>query len=149
MVSGVQTDGLVDNDLRPRILHLLDYLDAVRALREVPIRDVENYDDALWWVGRLPDHPSIRLGNLPDNAWLRIQKVEVPPPPDVLPELVEYIETADAISAIIEPSLPEDLDQRFDHDVDRYVELVDTFETWRDAHWRPWAADAGPAYAAP
>ena len=37
--------------IRSRAVRLLEYLEAVRGLREQPVRDVAEYQDRRWWAG--------------------------------------------------------------------------------------------------
>ena len=43
---------LTDPTVLPRAIRLVEYLEAVRNLREQPIRDVAEYRDRRWWAGR-------------------------------------------------------------------------------------------------
>jgi hypothetical protein len=51
----------IDMTIRPRAVRLLEYLEAVRGLREQPVRDVAEYQDRRWWAGEIPEHPSCVL----------------------------------------------------------------------------------------
>ena len=50
-----------DMTIRPRAVRLLEYLEAVRGLREQPVRDVAGYQDRRWWAGDVPAHPACVL----------------------------------------------------------------------------------------
>ena len=52
---------MTDTTIRPRAVRLLEYLEAVRSLREQPVRDVAEYQDRRWWAGDIPAHPSCVL----------------------------------------------------------------------------------------
>lgn len=47
---------LTDPTVRPRAIRLVEYLEALRGLRELPIRDVAEYGDHRWWAGDIPAH---------------------------------------------------------------------------------------------
>src|ERR1700733_11222279 len=52
---------LTDPTVLPRAIRLVEYLEAVRNLREQPIRDVAEYRDGRWWAGDIPAHPACGL----------------------------------------------------------------------------------------
>ncbi len=56
-------EGAVTKDMtiRPRAVRLLEYLEAVRGLREQPVRDIAEYQDRRWWAGDIPAHSSCVL----------------------------------------------------------------------------------------
>ena len=83
---------MTDTDpvVRSRAIRLLEYLEAVRGLKEQPVRDVADYRDKRWWAGDIPGHPSCVITPTGDEPWLRVSKAQVPPPPpnDVVPQSV-------------------------------------------------------------
>ena len=66
-----------------RAIQLLDYLEAVRSLREQPARDVAGYQDRRWWTGDIPAHPSCVLTATGDEPWPTMLKAYVPSAPAV------------------------------------------------------------------
>ena len=58
--------------IRSRAVRLLEYLEAVRGLREQPVRDVAEYQDRRWWAWELPAHPSCVLTATGDEPWLTV-----------------------------------------------------------------------------
>ena len=85
---------MTDADLtvRQRAVRLLEYLEAVRAIREQPVRDVAAYDDKRWWAGDIPEHPScVVTATGVDEPWLTASKAQVPPPPPVPDDIKSYL----------------------------------------------------------
>jgi hypothetical protein len=69
--------------IRPRAVRLLEYLEAVRGLREQPVRDVAGYQDRRWWAGDVPAHPACVLTETGAEPWLTVSKAPVPSVPPV------------------------------------------------------------------
>ena len=67
-----------DPTVRPRAIRLVEYLEAVRGLREQPIRDVAEYRDRRWWAGDIPAHPACVVSPTGEEPWLRVSKARVP-----------------------------------------------------------------------
>ena len=66
-----------DIAIQPRVVRLLEYLEAVRGLRELPVRDVADYQDRRWWAGDIPDHPACVISATGAEPWLTVSKAEV------------------------------------------------------------------------
>ena len=81
-----------DVTVRPRAVRLLEYLEAVRGLREQPVRDVAEYQDRRWWAGDIPAHPSCVLTATGAEPWLAVSKAQVPPAPPV-PRIAAHLRT--------------------------------------------------------
>ena len=79
--------------IRPRAVRLLEYLEAVRGLREQPVRDVAEYQDRRWWAGDIPAHPSCVLTATGDEPWLMVSKAQIPPAPPVPEDVVPHLQT--------------------------------------------------------
>jgi hypothetical protein len=68
---------------------LLEYLEAVRDLREQPVRDIAEYRDKRWWADDIPDHPACAVTTTGAataagvEPWLRVSKAHVKSPPSV------------------------------------------------------------------
>ena len=67
--------------IRPRAVRLLEDLEAVRGLREQPVRDVAEYQDRPGWAGELPAHPSCVLTATGEEPSLTVSKAQIPSPP--------------------------------------------------------------------
>ena len=115
-----------DPAVRPRAVHLLEYLDAVRLLREKPVRDIAEYRDKRWWAGDLPDHPSCSVTLTGDEPWLRVSKAQVPPPPTVPEEIARYISEAGVHDPGSTPAFVPDFERQLTADL--AVEDVDDLD---------------------
>lgn len=83
----------VDMTIRPRAVRLLEYLEAVRGLREQPVRDVAEYQDRRWWARDIPAHPSCVLTATGDEPWLTVSKAQIPPAPPVPEDVAAHLRT--------------------------------------------------------
>src|SRR4051794_10179232 len=91
--------------IRDRAVSVADYLLAVRAQMERPVRTVPA--DAIW-LDALPDHPACRTGPAADGtSWLRVGLPDLPAPVAVPAELRRRLTE---VSAGDEPKLDEDDD---------------------------------------
>lgn len=152
----------VDSSVRSRSIHLLEYLDAVRLLREQPVRDVAEYRDKRWWAGDMPNHPSCVVTPDGDEPWLRVAKAQVPPPPPVPEKITSYL-VAGVNDPAREPSFAPDFDhaiaaeleeanakepehlkeQLLEHVNKPWIEHLKTLlRDYVDGPWREWAAKA-------
>lgn len=132
--------------LRLRTQRLFEYLQAVRALREQPIRDIAKYQDRRWWEGELPQHPACRITIDGQDPWLVVSKVEVPPAPPPDDGIAQFVGSS-VSDPSEEPGLIDNLSDLLAHDLDRYIMVVDSFKHYLERRWRPWAADAMRALA--
>src|ERR1700761_3899121 len=80
-----------DPTVRPRAIRLVEYLEAVRGLREQPIRDVAEYRDRRWWAGDIPAHPACVVSPTGEEPWLRGSKAQRRPPPEVPALIAPYL----------------------------------------------------------
>ena len=72
-----------------RALALMEYLLAIRALAEKPVRSVPA--DAIW-QSDLPNHPDCFVGpTADDDAWLRVGRPTPPPPPELTEQLEPFV----------------------------------------------------------
>jgi hypothetical protein len=110
-----------DPTILPRAIRLVEYLEAVRGLREQPIRDLAEYRDKRWWAADIPIHPSCVVTATGEEPWLRVSKASVPPPPPVPPTVIPYLQ-AGATDPEREPALVDDISEIFDGE---YEELED------------------------
>src|SRR5260370_19868001 len=88
-------EGAVTKDMtiRPRAVRLLEYLEAVRGLREQPVRDIAEYQDRRWWAGDIPAHSSCVLTATGDEPWLMVSKAQIPPAPPVAEDVAPHLRT--------------------------------------------------------
>ncbi len=80
-----------DMTIQPRAVRLLEYLEAVRGLREQPVRDIAEYQDRRWWAGDIPAHPSCVLTATGDEPWLMVSKAQIPSAPAVPEDVVPHL----------------------------------------------------------
>lgn len=137
----------VDTDLRSRTVHLFEYLQAVRALRERPIRDVADYQDKRWLAADLPEHPAVVVSADGDVPWLQVAKAELPEPPAAHPDLAAHL--ADGVkNPSSEPRLVADLEERFDEGSEEPERLRRLLAMYVSREWGSWAPRAKVAVAA-
>jgi len=148
-----------DPTVRPRAIRLVEYLEAVRGLREQPIRDVAEYRDRRWWAGEIPAHPACVVTPTGEEPWLRVSKAPVPAPPEVPAALVTYL-VEDVANPEREPAFAADFDEIFpgppaEPSGEPPAESAERGETLRDAladylagPWKNWAAQARVALQA-
>ncbi|HEX3960212.1 MAG TPA: AAA domain-containing protein, partial [Trebonia sp.] len=101
-----------DVTVRPRAVHLLEYLAAVRSIREQPVRDVAQYQDKRWWAADIPEHPACVVTATGEGPWLRVAKASVPAMPVVPADIAPYLVT-DAADPRQEPAFSPDFAERF------------------------------------
>ncbi len=131
MAGPLTPDGSAESPtvIRDRAASLTDYLLAVRAQMEKPVRTVPPAD--VFWQHGLPTHPSCRLGVADGGgSWLRVGLPEPAQPIKVPRDLVPHL--AGEVTSTREPELRDGADEP----------LRWRFERWRDDDWRPWAAEA-------
>lgn len=136
-----------DLTVRPRTIHLLEYLKAVRDLKEQPVRDIANYRDERWWEGDIPDHPACVITSAGDGPWLRVSKARIPPPPSVPGEIQRYLrpEVGDPWR---EPEFAADFRETFEGDPDDADRLEAVLRSYTQGPWRSWTEQAMPAHQA-
>src|SRR3984885_6327409 len=133
---------LTDPTVLPRAIRLVEYLEAVRNLREQPIRDVAEYRDRRWWAGDIPAHPACVVTSAGEEPWLRVSKAQVPAPP--APYLVSDV--ADPES---EPAFAAGFDEAFPGTSEQHnQELRDALADYIAGPWQEWAPRARPALKA-
>src|ERR1035438_7287757 len=64
--------------IRPRAIRLLHYLEAVRHLREQPVRDIGEYQDRRWRVGDIPAHSPCVLTSTGGKPRLMASNRQIP-----------------------------------------------------------------------
>jgi very-short-patch-repair endonuclease len=101
-----------DATVRPRAVHLLEYLTAVRAIKEPPVRDVAEYRDKRWWAADIPEHPSCVVTATGEGPWLRVAKASVPAVP-LAPTDIEPCLVTGAADPRREPAFSPDFAERF------------------------------------
>lgn len=136
-----------DDTLRPRAIRLFEYLQAVRALREQPVRDIADYQDRRWWAADIPSHPSCAITPSGEEPWLSVSKATVPGMPAVPADLAPYL-TGPPTDPQREPSLVDDLEDRLVDQPGRANQVRAALKAYKDRLWLPWAEQASIALAA-
>lgn len=136
-----------DPTVRPRAVRLVEYLEAVRGLREQPIRDVAEYREKRWWAGDIPAHSACVVTATGEEPWLRVSKATVPPPPPVPGEVAEYLQTR-ATEPDREPAFAADFREIFEGTEDNLAELEEQLDSYVSGPWREWAGQARVALRA-
>src|SRR5436190_11155955 len=117
--------------IRERAGALAEYLLAVRALLEKPVRTVPATD--AFWQADLPAHPAVSVGpGDTTGPWLRVGRPAKPADPVIPPAFARDLVWD--LSYVDTPRLRED---RQDPE----------FDAWRDNVWRAWATEAAAADA--
>jgi very-short-patch-repair endonuclease len=140
----VMTNG--DNIL-PRTIRLLHYLEAVRGLREQSVRDVVEYQDRRWWAADIPDHPSCTLTATGTEPWLTVSKAELPPPPPVPAEISSWLR-GPVTDPEREPVFPDEFDDWHQENPEAAGRLQEALREYVQGPWERWARQARPAVAA-
>jgi very-short-patch-repair endonuclease len=155
-----------DPTVQPRAIRLVEYLEAVRGLREQPIRDVAEYRDRRWWAGDIPAHPACVVTPTGEEPWLRVSKAQVPMPPEVPAAIAPYL-GEDVANPEREPAFAADFDEIFPglpaelpgeppdeppaesaergqeaESAERGQELRDALADYIAGPWKSWAAQA-------
>ncbi|MGD0700527.1 MAG: AAA domain-containing protein [Trebonia sp.] len=136
-----------DPTIRPRAIRLVEYLEAVRGLREQPIRDIAEYRDKRWWAADIPAHPACVVTATGEEPWLRVSKASVPPPPPVPPAVTPYLQTG-AVDPEREPALVDDIGEIFDGESEELADLKGQLDAYVSGPWREWTVRALPALRA-
>jgi len=135
-----------DPTVRPRAIRLVEYLEAVRGLREQPIRDVAEYRDRRWWAGDIPAHPACVVTSTGEEPWLRVSKARVTTPPEVPEAIAPYL-VDDVTNPEREPAFGADFDEAFpqesaEDEEEERRELSDALAEYVSGPWGSWAAQA-------
>ena len=133
--------------IRPRAVRLLEYLEAVRGLREQPVRDVAGYQDRRWWAGDVPAHPACVLTETGAEPWLTVSKAPVPSVPPVPEDVTPHLETG-VTDPETEPSFSADFDDQFVDDPMEAARLRELLRGYVEGPWRAWAPHAQTALKA-
>ncbi|GIJ56092.1 AAA domain-containing protein [Virgisporangium aurantiacum] len=120
--------------IRDRAVALTDYLLAVRAQVERPVRTVSTAD--AFWQNGFPRHPELAVGpSSGSDAWLRVG-LPVAEKPIVVPVQFRNL-VLSGVTHDREPRLLPEVDS----------DVLAAFEAWRDREWRPWARRAAETEA--
>ncbi len=133
--------------MQSRVVRLLEYLEAVRGLKEQPVRDVADYRDKRWWAGDIPDHPSCAVTPTGAEPWLRVSKARIPPPPPVPAEIEGYLVTG-VTDPERAPRFAEDFRETFAGAPDEAERLENILRDYVDGPWVAWTPPAKVALRA-
>ena len=120
-------DGDSPSAVHARAVALTEYLLAVRALLEKPVRAVPTVD--AYWQDDLPAHVECGVGPFkPGGSWLRVGRPDPPDPPSIPTPLLRHLvwDLSDTAPPTI-GEVPEDVQT--------------AFTEWRDGRWEPWARE--------
>ncbi|GFJ78490.1 hypothetical protein Phou_026700 [Phytohabitans houttuyneae] len=110
-----------------RAVALTEYLLAVRALLEKPVRTVPAAD--AYWQDDLPTHVECGIGPFkPGGSWLRVGRPDPPDPPSIPTPLLRHLVWD--LSHTAPPTIGEVPE-----------ETQNAFTEWRDGQWEPWARE--------
>lgn len=137
-----QDDGV---DSHSRVLKLIDFLSQYDAMRNPPVRDFRQYQLYALDSDAVPDLPAISLRSAEED-WLAVDFVELPPRPELAPELAAYLTTGTGFTAAEPPEVLTGTDF-----ADTELEGAPAEEPDAAAHraaaaewvvriWEPWAA---------
>jgi very-short-patch-repair endonuclease len=147
-LTGQADDQGTGVELRQRAVRLFEYLHAVRALREQPVRQLDSYADRCWWRADIPDHPAVRVATDTEEGWMVVGKASLPAPPPVPHDLIGLLDRERADDPTREPRLASNVDDRVGDEQEATAQANQVLETWLRAEWRPWATRARPALQA-
>jgi hypothetical protein len=133
--------------IRSRAVRLLEYLEAVRSLREQPVRDVAEYQDRRWWAWELPAHPSCVLTATSDEPWLTVSKAQIPSAPPVPDDIAAYLRTG-VTDPEVEPAFGPDFDDVFANDLEEAERLQHRLNDYVAGPWGAWMLPARTALRA-
>ena len=136
-----------DMTIQPRAVRLLEYLEAVRGLREQPVRDIAEYQHRRWWAGNIPAHPSCVLTATRDEPWLMVPKAQIPLAPPVPEDVVPSFRTG-ITDPGREPAFAVDFDDGYADNPDEAARLREVLRSYVEGPWRAWAALARTALRA-
>ncbi|MEV4623741.1 AAA domain-containing protein [Asanoa sp. NPDC049573] len=113
------------HEIRERAGALAEYLLAVRALLDKPVRTIPPAD--AYWHDDLPTDPAVDLGpRQPGAGWLRVGRPGAPPPPSIPTPLLRHLVWD--LTAENPPTLQNQDEIR-----------AAAFSRWMEEEWRPWA----------
>ena len=127
-----------DLTIRPRAIRLLEYLEAVRGLREQPVRDIAEYQDRRWWAGDIPAHSSCVLTSTGDEPWLMVSKTQIPPTPPVPRDVAAHLRTG-ITDPEREPAFGTDFDDEYAENPEEAARLRELLRSYVEGPWRAWA----------
>lgn len=133
--------------IRPRAIRLLEYLEAVRGLREQPVRDIAEYQDRRWWAGDVPTHPSCVLTETGAEPWLAVSKAPIPRAPLVPEDVAPHLGTV-VTDPETEPAFAADFDDLFADDPMEAGRLRELLRGYVEGPWQAWAPHARTALKA-
>jgi len=128
-----------DADLTRRARNLVEFLRRLTQMKTAPVRDVDEYEDVVWFVS-IPELPGSHCvthpGHSTDSDWIAVERPRIPPRPQ--PPIALWGWLIDDREPTSEPELRE---------LDEGEELPDSVVTAYDNYldtWREWATKYGP-----
>lgn len=137
-IAALQT-GAEPTELNRRARNLVEFLRRLAQMRTVPVRDVGEYEDLIWFasVPELPgSHCVTHENHAADADWIAIERPRIPPRPQAPAELWGWlVDDADGAAdpALRDPDQGEDLPDA----------VVAAYDEYLDA-WRDWTTKHGP-----
>jgi very-short-patch-repair endonuclease len=126
-------------ELSRRARNLVEFLRRLTQMRTVPVRDVGEYEEVVWFAS-VPDmagsHCVTHEGHAADADWIAIERPRIPQRPQAPATLWGWL--IDDAESTAEPAL-RDLDEGEDLPDD----VVAAYDEYLDA-WRDWTARYGP-----
>ncbi|MBU9721610.1 MULTISPECIES: AAA domain-containing protein [Bacillaceae] len=141
----------IDQD---RALRLFTYLKEFSMLKTPLVRNVENYDDVLWF-SEVPEEKEcntpLQDGDFHD-VWVEIEKPIKPPVPSPSEKIVTWLESEDELNnenkepklveQIPNPNYVEDDEDESPEsryiNVNDYPEIINEFQKYMENEWMPW-----------
>ena len=125
---------------RARTLSLIDFLADYDARRNPPVYDIHKYGLFVLREATLPAVPGVTLSPGAES-WLTVDFLDLPPRPDVPPELAGLLGGSETISPLKRPEVQVSAhsDQAFQPDEPPDATLVAAAEQWIADEWEPFA----------
>ncbi len=127
-----------DVTIQQRAVRLLEYLEAVRGLREQPVRDIAEYTDRRWWAEDIPAHSSCVLNPAVGGPWLAVSKTRIPSAPRVPKDVAAHLRTG-ITDPEREPAFAADFDDSYAGNPAEAARLKEVLHSYVEGPWRAWA----------
>ena len=126
-----------------RAARLFEYLAALLALRESPVRDFTLHPDSrAVRTGELSGLPGLEIGSLADGAWMRASVVRLLEPLRVPDEFARFLGTS-TDEPRVTPQLSEQALSFSEPPLDEFqvTGIRRALDDWIASDWRPWAEE--------